>query len=192
MGNLFKQQLLDGLCGVLALFVGLRFPTLWQLKAYLKEKGAANHRVLARVYSYLTGKKGSYIGIDSTLAETPAFPHDIYGIFISENAVIGRGCTIFQQVTIGSNTLRDSSRQGSPVIGDNVYIGAGAKIIGGVTIGSNCRIGAGASVVKDMPDNTVAVPASTRFLQKEGLDNTFVNIRQFNAGREKQPPAREE
>lgn len=181
MGNIFKQQLLDGLCGILSLFVGLRFSNLWQLKAYLQEKGAGKHRVLARIYSYLTGKKGSYIGIDSTLKEVPTFPHDIYGVFISENAVIGKGCTIFQQVTIGSNTLKDSSRQGSPVIGDNVYIGAGAKIIGGITIGNNCRIGAGASVVKDMSDNTVAVPASTRFLQKEGLDNTFVNIRRFNA-----------
>ena len=50
-------------------------------------------------------------------------------------------------------------KSGAPVIGDNVYIGAGAKIIGGVRIGNNVRIGAGCVVVEDVPDNcTVVMP----------------------------------
>ena len=48
--------------------------------------------------------------------------------------MIGRNVQVYQQVTIGSNTLKDSKGAGAPVIGDNVHIGAGAKIIGGVRI----------------------------------------------------------
>ncbi|HHX72203.1 MAG TPA: hypothetical protein GX701_04650, partial [Clostridiales bacterium] len=73
--------------------------------------------------------------------------------------------------------LADSSDQGSPVIGDHVYIGAGAKIIGNVKIGNHCRIGANAVVYKDMPDHSVAVCAPTRIIQKEALDNRFIVIR---------------
>lgn len=61
-------------------------------------------------------------------------PHGLCGIFISYGARVGKGCTIFQQVTIGSNTMPGSKKRGAPVIGDRVYIGAGAKIIGGITI----------------------------------------------------------
>mgnify|MGYP001148579872 FL=1 len=61
-------------------------------------------------------------------------PHGLSGIFISAGARVENGCTIFQQVTIGSNTMRGSKKCGAPVIGERVYIGAGAKIIGGITI----------------------------------------------------------
>lgn len=87
--------------------------------------------------------------------------------------IIGCNCVIYQQVTIGSNTILDSPYFGAPVIGDNVLIGAGAKIIGKVKVGNNVRIGANAVVVRDVPDNSVVV-SSGRVIQKEGvLDNRF-------------------
>ncbi len=49
-------------------------------------------------------------------------PHGLSGIYISKGASIGKGCTIFHQVTIGSNTLKDSKNYGAPDIGENVYI----------------------------------------------------------------------
>ena len=65
-------------------------------------------------------------------------------------------------------------RYGS-IWGNNVYIGVGAKVIGGITIGDNCRIGANAVVYEDMPPNSVAVCAATRIISKDGepLDNTY-------------------
>lgn len=72
----------------------------------------------------------------------PNLPHGVSGIFISSGSKIGRNAVIFQQVTIGSVTTLDSKSQGSPIIGDNCYIGAGAKIIGNIKIGNNVRIGA--------------------------------------------------
>lgn len=68
---------------------------------------------------------------------------------ISHNAVIGANCTIFHQATIGEG------KGGAPVIGDNVLIGAGAKIIGNVRIGSNSKIGVNAVVVHDVPENSI-------------------------------------
>ena len=110
----------------------------------------------------------------TSISDNIVFPHGIYGIFISQGAQIGDNCTIFHQVTIGSNTLPDSKYFGSPKIGKNVYIGAGAKIIGNVTIGDNVRIGANAVVTKDIPDNATVVQASPRIiLHNEVRDNRF-------------------
>lgn len=82
-----------------------------------------------------------------------------------------------QSVTIGSNTIKNHPKYGSPRIGDNVFIGAGAKIIGCIKIGDNCRIGANCVVVKDMPANTTAVLGNIRFITKnENLDNHFNGI----------------
>lgn len=99
------------------------------------------------------------------------FPHGTYGIFISGGAVIGENCTIYQQVTIGSNMLIDSKGLGSPIIGNNCLIGAGAKIIGNIKIGDNCRIGANAVVAKDLSDNSVIVLSIPVIYQKEHLVN---------------------
>ena len=64
-----------------------------------------------------------------------------------------------------------SKNQGAPTIGDNVYIGAGAKIIGGIKIGNNVRIGANAVVFTDIPDNCTVVAASGRIIEKTEIQN---------------------
>lgn len=104
------------------------------------------------------------------------FPHGLNGIFISQGAQIGDNCVIFHQVTIGSNTIRESKNFGCPIIGENVYIGCGAKIIGGVHIGNNVRIGANCIVTQDVPDNATVVMEKPRvIIHNKELDNTFVN-----------------
>lgn len=108
------------------------------------------------------------------------FPHGLNGILISAGAQIGENCTVFHQVTIGSNTAKGSKRQGSPVIKDNVYIGAGAKIIGGVTIGNNVRIGANCVVTEDIPDNATVVLSKPRIIVHDDVrDNTFTAYGNF-------------
>jgi serine O-acetyltransferase len=122
-------------------------------------------------------KFGSDIPIETTFHDMPSFPHGLNGIHISKQAVIGKNCVILQQVTIGSNTLRDGKKIGSPTLGDNVYIGAGAKIIGKITIGSNVRIGANAVVVKDVPDNCTVVMNEPRVIIHSGAkDNKWYPI----------------
>ena len=154
----------------LRLYIKLRFGDYWALKEHLQSHPSG---MLKQAYEKYFMKYGSYVGIGSKIAGRPYFPHGCVGVFISNDAVIGRDAVIFQQVTIGSNTLPGTKRPGSPAIGDGVYIGAGAKIIGGVTIGDACRVGANAVVVRDMPPHSVAVCAATQIIQKENLDNTF-------------------
>jgi serine O-acetyltransferase len=61
----------------------------------------------------------------------------LYGIVISHNARIGKDATIYHQVTIGEGN------NGAPEFGDNVFIGAGAKLFGNIKIGNNVLIGGG-------------------------------------------------
>ena len=92
-------------------------------------------------------------------ASKPNLPHRLNGIIISHYAKIGKNCTILQQVTIAQDENNKSA-----TIGDNVLIGAGAKIIGNVTIGDNVKIGANAVIVKDIPSNCTAVGVPARII----------------------------
>ena len=65
----------------------------------------------------------------------PILAHGLNCVMISHNARIGKNCTINHRVTIGEG------KGGAPIIGDNVMIGTGANIIGGITIGNNVKIG---------------------------------------------------
>ena len=77
------------------------------------------------------------------------------GVVIGETAVIGDDVLIYQQVTLGGTGSAHTKRH--PTIGNNVIIGAGAKILGNITIGNNVRIGAGSVVINDVPDNSTVV-----------------------------------
>ena len=77
------------------------------------------------------------------------------GIVIGETVEIGDDCTIYQGVTLGG-TGKDKNKR-HPTVGNNVMIGAGAKIIGAINIGDNVKIGAGAVVLKDIESGTTAV-----------------------------------
>ncbi len=168
--GLLKSVIFTLLHPFLRVYIKLRFGDYWALKERLQRRPSP---LLKLAYEKYFMKYGSYVGIDSKIAGRPYFPHGCVGVFISNDAVLGRDLVIFQQVTIGSNTLPDSKRPGSPVVGDGAYLGAGAKLIGGITVGDHCRVGANAVVYQDMPPHSVALCAPTRIVQKEHLDNTF-------------------
>ena len=137
--------------------------------------------LLIKKYKKLLFKSQSFLPISEKISNNIIFPHGLTGIFISSDSNIGDGSTLYPQVTIGSNTILDSKTNGSPSIGKNCYIGAGAKIIGNANIGNNCRIGAGTTVTRDIPDNSTVVGASFRIItHSEKLNNEFVSIDKFN------------
>jgi serine O-acetyltransferase len=86
-------------------------------------------------------------------------------IFVSPDAVIGECCNISQGVTIGQ--AGRGEQQFVPLIGDRVYLGPGAKVIGKVRIGNDVAIGANAVVTKDLPDNAVAVGVPAQIINFE-------------------------
>jgi len=83
------------------------------------------------------------------------------GVVINGGVRGGSNVKVEHQVTIGAE------RNASPVLGDNIFIGAGAKVVGGVSIGCNVKIGANAVVVTDLPDGVTAVGVPARILQSK-------------------------
>jgi serine O-acetyltransferase len=85
-------------------------------------------------------------------------------IIVHPDTVMGDGCSISQGVTIG---VLGGEREGVPRIGNNVYIGAGAKILGPVTIGDGAIIGANAVVLEDVPPGATAVGVPARIIRRD-------------------------
>ena len=152
----------------------------WKLRNKAK-KSAFRLINLYRYYHVLKVNCAS-IPLSCDIKSMPNFPHGIMGIFISMGAIIGHNCTIMHQVTIGSNTFKDAKKPGAPTIGDNVFIGAGAKIIGGVNIGNNVRIGANCCVATDIPDNSTVVSQSPRIIiHNETRHSVFVSWEDYHS-----------
>lgn len=180
-----KQRFIKLISFLLGFLIKRKFKNIFRLKDSINNSTGFKKDLLLNLYYLELEKLNSWIGYDTIFMDIPLFPHGISGIFISREAKIGSNCTIFHQVTIGSNTLQDSNF-GSPVIGDNVYIGAGAKIIGDISIGDNCRIGANAVVYKNMPPNSLAVNSPTRIIiRTETMDNRFYTLREDDKGNKK-------
>ncbi|MBQ0109752.1 MAG: serine O-acetyltransferase [Clostridiales bacterium] len=96
-------------------------------------------------------------------------------VVIGETAIIGDNCTIYQGVTLGGTGKHEGKRH--PTIGNNVMIGAGAKVLGPVTVGDNSKIAAGAVVLKDIPSDSTAVGIPARVVRgKVDKDLDQVNI----------------
>jgi len=88
------------------------------------------------------------------------------GVVIGETAEVGENVTLLQGVTLGGTSLKREKRH--PTLGDNVVVGAGAKIIGAFKIGSGSRVGAGSVVVREVPDNSVVVGVPGRVTYRDG------------------------
>jgi serine O-acetyltransferase len=88
------------------------------------------------------------------------------GVVIGETAEVGENVTLLQGVTLGGTSLKREKRH--PTLGNNVVVGAGAKIIGAFKIGDGSRIGAGSVVVREVPTNSVVVGVPGRVTYRDG------------------------
>jgi len=86
------------------------------------------------------------------------------GVVIGETAEIGDNVTIYQGVTLGGTSLAKTKRH--PTVGNNVVIGAGAKLLGPIKIGNNVKIGANSVVTHDVPDNSIVVGIPGRVISR--------------------------
>ena len=90
------------------------------------------------------------------------------GVVIGETTIIGDDVLIYQQVTLGGTGNEHGKRH--PTIGNNVIIGAGAKVLGNITIGDNTRVGAGSVVVDDVPEHCTVVGVPGRVVQQKFMN----------------------
>lgn len=110
---------------------------------------------IARLISQLTRFfTGIEIHPGATIGKRLMIDHGMV-IVIGETAVIGNDCVIYHQVTLGGTGKEKLKRH--PTIGNNVLIGAGAKLLGPINIGDNVKIGAGSVVLKSVEKNSTVV-----------------------------------
>jgi len=95
------------------------------------------------------------------------------GVVIGETAEIGRDVLLYQDVTLGGTGLDRGKRH--PTLGNQVVVGAGAKVLGNIRIGNNARIGAGSVVVHAVPDNCTVVGVPAEIVRREGRRITTGN-----------------
>lgn len=92
-------------------------------------------------------------------------------VVIGETTIIGDNCTIYQGATLGGTGKNVGKRH--PTIGNNVMIGAGAKVLGPINVGDNSKIAAGAVVLKDVPPNSTAVGIPARIVNRSVQPSKF-------------------
>ncbi len=129
---------------------------------YKKEKYLPA-RAISQMARALTGIE---IHPGATIGKGLMIDHGM-GVVIGETAEIGDNCTIYQGVTLGG-TGKDVGKR-HPTLGNNVMVGAGAKVLGPFYIGDNTKIAANAVVLAEIPDNCTAVGIPAKVVRKEGV-----------------------
>lgn len=119
-------------------------------------------RVLSQVGRMITGIE---IHPGARIGKKVFIDHGM-GVVVGETAEVGDRCLLYQGVTLGGTGKEAGKRH--PTLGENVVVGAGAKVLGAINIGENTRIGAGSVVVKSVKDNCTVVGVPGRVIQQEG------------------------
>lgn len=125
-----------------------------------------NMKFIARFISQRSRRKtGIEIHPGATIGKNLFIDHGM-GVVIGETTVIGDNCILYQNVTLGG-TGKDHGKR-HPTLGNNVLIGAGAKVLGPFTVGDNARVAAGAVVLDAVPPNATAVGVPARVVRVNG------------------------
>ncbi len=119
-------------------------------------------RALSQLARFLTGIE---IHPGATIGKGLFIDHGM-GVVIGETAIVGDNVLLYQGVTLGGTGKETGKRH--PTLGDNIVVGAGAKILGNIEIGSNSYIGANAVVLKSVPANTTVVGVPGHVTRQDG------------------------
>ncbi len=119
-------------------------------------------RIISHLSRFLTGIE---IHPGAQLGQGVVIDHGM-GVVIGETAILGDYCLIYQGVTLGGTGKELGKRH--PTLGENVVVGAGAKVLGNIQIGNNVRIGAGSVVLREVPSECTVVGIPGRIVYREG------------------------
>lgn len=151
-----------------ALEILFLYPGMKAIRMHRKAYWCYHHRLffLARMISQRAAKKtGIEIHPAAKIGKRFFIDHGT-GVVIGETAIIGDDVTLYQGVTLGG-TGHDTGKR-HPTIGNNVLIGAGAKVLGPFKVGDNTNIAAGAVVLNEIPPNSTAVGVPARVVKRDG------------------------
>ncbi len=158
-----KDPAARSLMEVMLLYPGFHALLFYKASHFLYRK---KRFFLARMVSqWGRGFTGIEIHPGATIGSGLFIDHGL-GVVIGETAEIGNNCTIYHQVTLGG-TGKDHGKR-HPTLGDNVLVGAGAKVLGPVTIGNNTRIAAGSVVLQSLPCNCTAAGIPACVVRRDG------------------------
>ncbi len=148
---------------VLICYPGVHALTLYRAAHWLlQNRVPLLPRFLSHLGRFLTGIE---IHPGATIGKGVFIDHGM-GVVIGETAVIGDYCLIYQNVTLGGTGKQTGKRH--PTLGNNVVVGAGAKVLGNINIGSNVRVGAGSIVLRNVPDDCTVVGVPGRVVSRTG------------------------
>lgn len=148
---------------IVLLYSGFHARTAHRLSHALHKRGhIRTARAVSQGARFLTGIE---IHPGATIGRGLVIDHGS-GVVIGETAEIGDDCTLYQGVTLGG-TGKDSGKR-HPTLGNNVMVGAGAKVLGPVTVGDNAKIASGAVVLHEIPADSTAVGIPARVVRVGG------------------------
>ena len=151
-----------------SLEIFLCYPGFKAIRAYRRahRQYLKGHFLTARLISQRCARKtGIEIHPGATIGKRFFIDHG-HGVVIGETTEIGDDVTIYQGVTLGGTGKETGKRH--PTIGNNVMIGAGAKLLGSFKVGDNTRIAAGSVVLSEVPANSTAVGSPARVVRTKG------------------------
>ncbi len=164
--------------------VFLLYPSIHALIAYrishffYKHKLFFLARLISQISRFLTGIE---IHPGATIGKGLFIDHGM-GVVIGETAEVGDDVTLYHGVTLGG-TGKDKGKR-HPTVGNNVVIGAGAKVLGPIVIGNDAKVGANAVVVKNVPDGATAVGIPAKNIVRRA-NATVIEIENFRGKKQK-------
>ncbi|MFA4889856.1 MAG: serine O-acetyltransferase EpsC [Candidatus Omnitrophota bacterium] len=158
-----KDPAAKGFLEVLFLYQGLRAIVTHRVAHFLyKLRLFFLARLLSQLSRFITGIE---IHPGARIGKRFFIDHGM-GVVIGETAIVGDDVLLYQEVTLGGTGIETGKRH--PTIGNNVVVGAGAKVLGDIVIGDNSYIGANAVVIKDVPANSTVVGVPGRITKQDG------------------------
>jgi serine O-acetyltransferase len=153
---------------------GVKYSFYMRLCRYLRSKplNAFGLFFIARILLFHYSIKFGISIPDTTQIGSGFYIGHFGEIVVNSKSIIGKNCNISQGVTIGQ--LNRGKRAGCPVIGDNVFIGPGAKILGNIRVGDDAAIGANCVVVDDVPPHSVVVGIPGKVVSQAGSEG-YIN-----------------
>jgi serine O-acetyltransferase len=141
---------------------------LWKRKLYYPA------RQLSQLARFMTGIE---IHPGAQIGHRLFIDHGM-GVIIGETTILGDDVTLYQGVTLGGTGKEKGRRH--PTIGNKVFIGAGAKVLGNISVGKNCRIGAGSVVLRDIPEDSTVVGVPGHIVYRDGKPAMIADPKEMN------------